>query len=480
MKNLINILTLTLIISSGNFAQGFGSYGSVDAKNISLAGTNAISATGVYAIGVNPANLVLEQEHSIEISTVLPFPNLNISAGNDFITLDDYQYYFTGEENGSGQIIGKYLDDAEKNKFLGLFENGSMINSNFGTTIFSASIYPSKELGAFAFSIQDWVSANVSLPKQIFELVLFGNETEKVFDLQDMDLKSWYLRNYTLSYAKDLSFLFPDAFKSFSAGITLKMVHGFFYAGVDEINTTLQTLNNYNIQVNGDSKMLMAASPSFGIKYDFEDDDVEKEKNIGLFNKPAGTGFGVDLGFHSELNNAWSIAFALTDLGSINWNKEAIEYSSSASYLLEDITDETLLDSLGEAITGEGKFINEFSTSLATAMKIGVGLKVDKFLKGNFPGKLLVEFNYHQGFNEMPSNSLEPRFSLGSQWSPWNWFNVRSGVSVGGFDGFNWAFGLGFNSGLIDFDFATSYVHSLFDGNNAKRLGFAMSSRWKF
>ncbi|MFZ1291495.1 MAG: DUF5723 family protein [Melioribacteraceae bacterium] len=480
MKDFVKVFVIALVIAKINFAQGFGSYGSVDAKNISMAGTNAISATGVYAIGVNSANLALEQEHSIEISTVLPFPNLNITAGNDFITLNDYQYYFTGEENGSGQIVGKYLDAAEKNKFLGLFANGSMINTNFGTTLLSVSIYPSKEIGAFAFSVQDWVSANVSLPKQIFELILFGNEKGKVFDLKDMNMKSWYLRNYTLSYAKDLSFLFPDAFKSFSAGLTLKMVHGYFYAGVEEINTTLQTLDNYNIQVNGDSRMLMAASPSFGIKYDFEDDELEKEANIGLFNKPAGTGFGLDLGFHSELNNAWSIAFALTDLGTINWNNEAIEYSSSASYVLEDITDETLLDSLADAITGEGKFTEEFSTSLATAMKMGVGFKLDKFLKGNFPGKLLIEFNYQQGFNNMPANSTEPRFSLGSEWTPWNWFDVRSGISFGGFDGFNWAFGLGFNTGLFDFDFASSYVHSLIDGNNAKRIGFAMSSRWKF
>ena len=474
------IILLSLFISSLEFAQGFGSFGSVDAKNISMAGTNAVSSTGVYAIGVNPANLATEQEHKIEISTVLPLPNLNFSAGNDFITISDYKYFFTGEENSSGQIVGKYLNEAEKNKFLDLFSNGSMINTNFGTTIFSATFYPSKKLGAFGISVQDWVSANVSLPKQIFELVLFGNETEKVFDLSDMDLKTWYLRNYTLSYANDLSNLFPDAFRSFTAGITLKMVHGYFYAGFENMNTTLQTQNNFGIQVNGNSRMLMAASPNFGIKYDFDEDGIEKETQLGLFNKPAGTGFGMDLGFNAELNKAWSFAVALTDLGKINWNNESIEYASSTTYLLEDITDETFLDSLGKAITGEGRYINEFSTSLATAMKLGVAFKLDKFLNGNFPGKLLIEFNYQQGFNNMPANTTEPRFSLGSQYSPWNWFNLRSGISYGGIEDFNWAFGLGFSSGLLDFDFAASYVHSLFDGNNAKRLGFAMSSRWKF
>ncbi|MCB0751613.1 MAG: hypothetical protein KDC52_09080, partial [Ignavibacteriae bacterium] len=399
MKVLIKFIILNVIICNFVFGQGFGSFGSVDAKNVSMAGTNAISARGVYAIGVNPANLALEQGHKIEISTVLPFPNLNFSAGNDFFSLNDYQYYFTGVKDGSGNLIGRYLDAAEKNKFLGLFDQGSSINTNFGTTLLSASFYPSKDLGAFAFSIQDITSANVSLPKQIFELFLFGNESEKVFDLKDLDIKSWYLRNYTLSFAKDLSKYFPDAFKSFTAGLTVKMVHGYFYAGVEEISTTLETKSNYNILVNGNSKMLVASSPDFGIKHDFEDDEIERNSNIGLFNKPAGTGFGVDLGFHSELNKSWSIAFALTDLGSINWKEGTVEYTSNASYLLEDVTDKGLADSLTNAISGEGQYTSSFSTSLATAMKIGVGFQVDKFLKGNFPGKLFIGFNYHQGFN---------------------------------------------------------------------------------
>lgn len=480
MKFLIKLSSIAIILTQLTLAQGFGSYGSVDAKNIGMAGTNAISALGVYAIGVNPANLAISQNHKIELSTLLPFPNINISAGNNFITLNDYNHYFTGVESESGNIVGRYLDTSEKNKFLALFDSGTLINTNLGTTLLSTSIYPSKFIGAFAFSIQDWTSANVNLPKQLFELILFGNETNKVYDLNDMDMKFWYLRNYTLSYAKDLSNLFPDAFRSFTAGITMKYVQGMFYAGVDKMNTTFETQNDYNILVNGNSRLLIAASPNFGIKYDFEDSTITKDSKIGLFNTPAGNGFGVDLGFHSDLNKAWSIGFALTDLGSINWNKETVEYKATGSYVLENITDKDIGDSLGNAITGEGNYTGAFSTSLATAMKLGVGFKLDQFLKGNFPGKLFIELNYQQGFNNMPANSTKPRFSLGTEYAPIDWFNLRSGISVGGFDNFNWAFGFGFDSGLLDFDFAASYVHSLFNGNNAKRLGFAMSSRWKF
>jgi len=479
MTKLKKIIVILLFVNIGLVAQGFGSNGALNAKNISLGGTNATSARGVYAIGVNPANLVVDQEHSIEISSVIPLPTLNISAGNDFITLNDYKYFFTGVQGEDG-ITGRYLNATEKNKFLNLFDQGSSVNTNFGTTLLSFSFYHSKEIGAFGFAIHDISSAKLSLPQQIFELVLFGNETERIYDLNELEIESWYLRNFSLTYSRDLSDFFPDAFKFFSAGLTLKLVQGYFYAGVDKINTTLETKSNYDILVNGDSRMLVAASPSFGIVYDFEEDDVEKESNIGLFNTPAGTGFGMDLGFYAELNKAWSIAFALTDLGSITWNKGTVEYISNGSYLLEDITDEALVDSLTEGITGEGQFTESFSTQLATAMKLGVGFQLDKFLKGKFPGKMLIEFNYHQGFNDLPSNTKLPRFSLGAEWAPIDWFKFRTGFSAGGYDKFNWALGLGFDSGLIDFDFATSYAHSIFDGNNAKRLGFAMSTRWTF
>jgi len=258
------------------------------------------------------------------------------------------------------------------------------------------------------------------------------------------------------------------------------MVQGFFYAGIDEINTTFETQDNYNILVNGDSRMLVAASPSFGVVYDFEDESIERESSVGLFNDPAGSGFGFDFGLYAELNKAWSLGFALTDLGSISSDAGLAENSSKGTFLLEDITDETLIDSLENAITGEGRPTSAFSTTLSTAMKLGVGFKLHRFLKGNFPGEMLIELDYHQGFNNMPGNSTLPRFSLGAEWIPINWFTFRSGISVGGYDDFSWGLGLGFDSGILDFDLAAAYAHSIFDGNNAKRLGFALSSKWTF
>ncbi len=480
MKYLIRIALITVVTYITSFGQGIGSNGALNAKNIALGKTNVVSARGVFALGVNPANLVVKQDHSVELATVLPLPTLNVTIGNDFFSLNDYKYFFTGVTNDNGQKVGRYLTESDKTRFLKLFDQGTLINTTVGTTILSASIYPGKKLGAFGISINDWTSVNLNFPKGILELLLYGNKKGQVFSLDDLDVKAWYLRNYSLSYSKDLSKLFPDAFKFFSVGLTVKMVHGLFYSGVDYIHTSIETKENSNIAIQGDSRMLLAASPSFGIKYDFEDENVEKEQQIGFFNEPAGTGYGADLGIYAEINKVWSFAISLTDLGSIKWNKGVVAYSSKGSYTIENVTDEGLLDSLQESLKGEGAFAEPFTTSLATAMKLGVGFKLDKLLKGKFPGQMMFEFNYHQGFNDMPGNTKKERFSLGMQWAPLSWFNLRSGVSVGGYDKFNWAIGFGFDTGILDLDFAASYFQALLDGNNAKRLGVAMSSRWKF
>jgi len=60
------------------------------------------------------------------------------------------------------------------------------------------------------------------------------------------------------------------------------------------------------------------------------------------------------------------------------------------------------------------------------------------------------------------------------------WLNVRTCFSVGGLDGFGWAFGLGFDTGLVEFILATSDMNQVVDGNSAKMFTVSMGSRWKF
>ncbi|MBU1679349.1 MAG: hypothetical protein KKD86_10960 [Bacteroidetes bacterium] len=477
MKILKNLIVLSFSFSIA-FAQGNGSIGIGDPRSAGMGNTFMASSRGVYAIGKNPANLAIPESNAFELSTFFPMPNMNLRLGNDFFTLDDYKKYFTGVLDSTGNRVGRYLEGSEKNKFLDLFDAGTAIRTNVSFNLFAITYYPSAAIGAFGFSINDKLSVRAAFPKDLLDLAFEGNTVGKTFTFDDMDARAWYLRDYTLSYARDLTPLLPKFFERVTAGVSLKIVHGYFYVGLDKINTAMTTLDNSNISVSGNMKMNVAASPDFGIVYDFE--DTTKAQNIGPFPSPAGSGVGFDLGVSAKLNDIWSFGFAITDIGSISWDEGTVEYTSSGDeFVINDPTNSELIDSLAESFKGEGQYTKGFNSGLPTALRLGSSAQVDKYFD-SFYGTLLVVVDYNQGFNDLPSNSTTPRFSIGTEYRPWAWFPLRTGFSFGGLHGFNWGFGFGFDAGLFEFNLATSDFQSLVAGNSAKRVGISMGTRWRF
>ena len=63
---------------------------------------------------------------------------------------------------------------------------------------------------------------------------------------------------------------------------------------------------------------------------------------------------------------------------------------------------------------------------------------------------------------------------MGFEWKLLNWFPLRSGISLGGRDKFNWGLGFGFDFGLIEMNMATSDMNSIVNGNGAKRIGVSL------
>ncbi len=453
------------------FAQ-YGSSGTVEARSMGMAKTyNAISQ-GILAIGINPANLMLNEDN-IEFSTVLPLPSLSVKTGTDFLSINDFNYYFGGE-NGKARL----LTEIDKQNFNNLFENGGMIFGNASTNIFSFKLQPSAAIGAFAFSISDFAGGKVNIPQALADFALTGNPIDKVYNLDDANVKFWWIRNYSLSYARNINFIKQSLFENLTAGFSIKLVHGYSYVGTERVNTSLQT--NSNAEISGSSDMLAytAFSKQLGVKYDF--DSTESHSNFSPFPEPAGSGIGFDLGVNLRLNKNFSFSIAVTDIGKINWNKNSAEFSSLGSIYVDSFSDQNQIDSLQDKIKGSGKYIDAFSTPLPTTFRFGSALLLDD--QNDFiPGSLLLAFDFNQGFNELPGNTLRSRFSLGTEWKPGSWIPyIRTGLSVGGIDGFNWAFGLGADAGIVEFNFATSDMQAVVAPNSAKYISVAFGSRWKF
>ncbi len=476
----VKTIILLFLIHGLVTAQSVGSYFPTDARTAALAKSHTVSSRGIYSLWINPANLSFPEEYSVEFATVFPLPSFNLSVGNDFLSLNDYKYFFTGEQNQFGNIVGKYLNAAEKEKFKSLFNKGTGLASNFSTVLFALSINAGQNLGAIGFSVNEIVGAHANLPLDLIDLGLYGNTINKTYDLSDADFRAWYLREYSFSYSHDFTKYFGDFMKFFSAGFSVKLVHGFAYAGLSRNFTSITTYQDHSIEVMSDNVFNMAFSPSFGLQYQF-DSLSTKESNIGFFNTPAGKGFGFDFGITFQPDEVWSFGLSVTNIGRIKWDRETAEFRANGSYILDDITEENLGDSLANAFQGKGKYIYEgFYTDLPTALHFGMEFKLDKFFNGNFPGTMLILADYHQGFNNQPGNSVKPIGTLAVEWAPVSWFPLRSGVLFGGRDFFKWSFGFGLNAGVFEFNLAVSDFQSIVAPNNAKRVSVAMSSRWRF
>jgi len=473
MKKYITTLILIISFSVLNYAQ-FGTSSGVDARSMGMAKTYNATSEGVYSIGINPANLMF-MKHSVEISTVLPLPFLTLRSGTNFVSIDDINYFF-------GRVNGKprYLSNSDKKRFEDLFKNGGFVLANLGMNLFSLSINTGKNIGAFAFSINDVVSARFDFPKALIEIALTGNPIGKEYNLNDAKAKAWWIRDYSFSYAKSFKNVLPNIFDNFSAGVTFKYVNGYAYVATDTVSTTFSTKADGTITGNAGFRAVTSFSKNFGVKYDFQNQTTANSSGFSPFPSPAGTGFGFDLGLAASMDHVWRFALSVTDIGNMKWTNNDAQFTASGKISINNITDTSQTNELKNKIQGKSSNLVEFTTDLPTAFRLGVSYYFDRS-HNLIPGTLLLAFDYNQGFNNAPGNSKNPRISFGAEWKPGDWIPfIRTGISFGGIFGFHWGLGLGFNAGPLEFNFATSDFQAVIAPNSARYLSIAFGSRWKF
>ncbi len=478
MKKIKVISTvIVFLFSTLNFAQGAGSEGVTDARSMGMAKTFTTSSFGIYAVGKNPANLFQDSSKKVELILPLPLPNISGAVGSNFISLDEYNYYFgTKVTNSDGSTSGRLLTEQDKTKLKDLFADGGTVFSDIHVQLVSISVQPSKAFGAIAFSITDRISGLMTFPKSLIDLGIEGNLPNKVYNFNDTQFKASWLRKYSFSYARDFKII-PKLFKSFKVGASINFVSGFFYAGLDHINTELKTGEANAITGKGDFLAYSAFSPDFKVKYNFVEDKKKEDFSGTLFPTPAGSGVGFDFGISTLLSDNLSVGFSITDIGKIKWDKDVAQYSSNAAIYLDDLSDKAQRDTLVNRLTGKesGKFINSITTQMATALHIGASLKLE-----SVPGTMMLALDYHQGMNEEPGNSKKPRIALGVDWYNLGVFALRTGWAFGGFDKFNWGLGLGIDFGVIALNFGSPDFQNVVSSGKAKRVTFAFDSVWRF
>jgi hypothetical protein len=470
MKKIILLLFTFFFIHTAD-AQ-LGSSGMADAKSTGMAGTYNTLAMGSYAFGINPANIIQPQFRG-DLLFILPVPQVNLRTSTSFMTMNDVNYYF-GEVNGGS----RYLSAEDVDRFYNKFDNGGEGSFGAAANLLSFTFNLPARGGAIGVSINDVAAGEFNIPQSAVDIPLRGNLINKIYSFDDAGFKTWWIRNYSLSYARELPEIRQKYFDRITAGVSLKLVHGFAYAGTEHVKSYIVTSERSEVTGRADYLAYTSFSEDIGINYAF-DESPTKPTNLQIFPRPAGSGFGMDLGVAAVYNNIWNFSLSLTDIGSITWKTKAARFTAKGDIFLDDLANREQRDTLQRLAEGDGEYISSFSTGLPLTLRAGASYS---FLsrKDAIPGILILAFDYNQGFNDLPGNTTIPRFSVAGDWQPTDWGAVRMGFSVGGIDGFNWAAGLGAAVGVIEFNIATTNLMAVPAPNSSKKISFAVNSRWRF
>ncbi|NLO19335.1 MAG: hypothetical protein GX121_05590 [Ignavibacteria bacterium] len=453
MKKIVFVFmfVFALLLVFNDLKAQHGSFGAIDAKSNGMGACANASAFALSAIGKNPA-LLNSKSDSVE-NLMLKLPDFSFQLLNNSLSMKEFTHFF-GNENA------KYLSEKERNDLLGFFQENGKFYFSISAIPLAISYTPSKELGTFAFSVSDIAAANIIIAKDLIDLSLIGNDSGRVYSFNDSGFKGWWLRSFNISYARQIYEKESGLLKSLSAGITLKFITGYEYSELEKLESRFHTGENSAITGNLVANTVSSFSPDFGVEYDFDKKTKPSNFNL-LYMEPAGIGYGIDLGFYSELENGLNLGLAITDIGAINWSKETVRYDLNSNFFVDDILDRKKRDSLINSTNAKGDYISDFSKPLPSALRFGASYELSQRIE-EIPGVLLLALDYNQGFNDLPGNSRIPRIGFGAFWHPdFDYPYILTGVSNAQTGRINFSLGAGYQYDFFQVNISTYDLISL-------------------
>jgi hypothetical protein len=298
MKTLRNVVAIfcVLVLSAGTLSAGGDG---PNVRSAAMGRTGVAAARGLDAVGINPANLAIDDGNTVGFGLV-PFGG---KIGSDFLTYGLYNKFFTGVESDTGRV-GRYLTTSDKQEILDAFPGGiGEIGAGVDIRPFSLAIRMGN-LGTVAFTMTEHVGGLVRIPKEYAQFILNGNTPGSVYDFSGTAGSAEWTREYAVSYGREVPtfWLFDAAY----AGVAVKLVHGYAHMDVQRFNSVLTTGTNGVL----DAQMDVLAR--------FSRVDMMKDGgDFTPFPAPAGSGMAFDLGFTGVLFNFVTAGVSVTDIGSL-------------------------------------------------------------------------------------------------------------------------------------------------------------------
>jgi len=462
-----------------------------NARGVGMANNSMVSSFGINAFGLNPANF----DHHYELNQ----PNLKLNKAPAHSRWD-FTVMSVGGSYGSDVSLDfynnylKYLS-INRQTFTGLFTNfasvlnfrynvlptdNSQVNYAFELKWFAAN-FTTPHSGAFNFTISDQVGLNTLAYSRDQEMPLnysFTPHSDGSYDLLNVvinqsEATAWWLRKYTLGYSKEFNFSKKSGIRSLSVGAAVALVNGF--GNVMLYNSQLQ-VNSYGVKnVNGvnhvDSLTGKQDFYSYSALTDFFQDYRDgAQAHYNFLPKPAGVGYGIDLGIAMQIGYAWRAALSVTDIGQITWNYNTIidiDTRPFAYYNFSLVSTDPTYNAFVNHLDGlDVRKVNvNYSTNMPTKYRAGIMY--------NPSHAFLAELDCVKGDNNLPGNSTAYIVGMGLEYYPYPYLPVRTGITVGGPGDYYIALGTGLKIKHLTIDFALNGINQIFQ---SKRLSISFST----
>lgn len=364
---------------------------------------------------------------------------VNFNFNTNFIGFSDvFRVSAAGDS-----VISVLHPDFDTEGFLEKIKKANYIAPDVNIQTFGLGFSAGKDLYVFV-DINEKITSNVTLPGDIFELALAGNEgfVGKTIDMTSLDAGMMYYREIAAGFSKDIN-------QSLRIGVRGKVLMGIASLSVDNRYMGIEVLEDYSHKMMTDLTVNISGPVTVALNADNGIDSVTVDdsrfEDPGFWLNGGNMGFGVDVGAVYRLTNKITLSAAVNGFGIINWDSDITNLTAENEFLfsgfdLSEVIDgtrefeemaEELLDSLKNSfvVSDESK---PFRTVLPGVFTLGVSYNLNRSVSIGFvSSNMLREGKIRSSLMLSANANLGSALSAGISYTAINrsYDNIGAGVA---------------------------------------------------
>lgn len=466
MKKLYLLIALIILIFTSDIR---GQYIN-NVRSLSLGRTGVANMFASDAFYLNPANVGRQRSTFKSRFYFSLFTGGGYGLSGDYFSYDFYRQYLVNND-------GRILTADEKVDIINRVADRQTNGFSFWNIL--SFIYNSPKSGTFGISIDDKFGGDIYATKDLLEIMLYGNEIGRTYNLSGFNFFSAWVRQINFTYANKIKINDQAKYSDFHYGISLKPQLGFYYLASES--------NNYSIYT--DSIRQFIGNGGFDVYYAGLLNSRKERMQMGYLN-PSGLGIALDLGGSIRVKDflgmgTFDFGLSVVDIGYINWYKYSSRFHYDGDFFITDVTNQAQYDTL-ENILVSNRNRENFVTWLPTTVRFGFNYRLCLHKKGESRERnkdklefIGISMEYIQGLTNTYGCTTTPMFAMGTEINIGKVFSTRLGLTAGGREKFTISAGLGVDTGPVIIDVGTYNIQSLYHPKSSAKMSFGASIKYR-